>query len=129
MAWVAPIDRLASRRDFAGSMAMMVEAPAIRAPWATDWPTPPQPMTATAEPGVTPPCSAPPRGRRDTAAEQGELLVGQRGVTATTDASSTTISSANVPHPHTAVAHWPLASSNRGVLETTGPRTSDSSSH
>ena len=37
----------------AGSMATMVAAPAMRAPCTTDWPTPPQPITATLEPGRT----------------------------------------------------------------------------
>ena len=32
---------------------MIREAPAIRAPWMTAWPTPPQPMTATVAPGCT----------------------------------------------------------------------------
>ena len=35
-----------------GSTAMMRAAPAIRAPWMTAWPTPPQPTTATLEPGT-----------------------------------------------------------------------------
>ena len=35
------------------STATMVDAPARRAPWITDSPTPPQPMTATVEPGST----------------------------------------------------------------------------
>ncbi len=48
---------------------------------------------------------------------------GSEVVTETTDASSTTISSANVPQPQTAVAHRPFRKSNLGVLETTGPRT------
>src|SRR4029453_12121331 len=39
-AWVAPTRRLASRRPAAGSTARMVAAPAMRAPWTTDWPTP-----------------------------------------------------------------------------------------
>ncbi len=56
MAWVAPIRRLVSRRPGAGSMAMMVAAPAMAAPWMTDWPTPPQPMTATLDPGATRRC-------------------------------------------------------------------------
>ena len=37
-----------------GSIAMMRPAPAMRAPWITAWPTPPQPMTATVEPGLDP---------------------------------------------------------------------------
>ena len=124
MAWVAPTARLASRRDVAGSMAMMMEAPAIRAPCTTDWPTPPQPMTATDEPGVT--CAvfrAAPRPVVTPQPSRASCSSGSEVVTETTDASSTTISSANVPQPHTAVAHWPSASSNLGVLETTGPRT------
>ncbi len=32
---------------------MMRAAPAMRAPWITAWPTPPQPITATVEPGST----------------------------------------------------------------------------
>ena len=53
-AWVAPTFRDASRRVADRSIATMVDAPEMRAPWMTDWPTPPQPMTATLDPGVTP---------------------------------------------------------------------------
>ncbi len=35
------------------STATMVAAPAMRAPWMTEMPTPPQPNTTTEEPGVT----------------------------------------------------------------------------
>ena len=46
----------ASRFNATGSMAMMRAAPAMRAPWITAWPTPPQPITATIEPGSTRRC-------------------------------------------------------------------------
>ena len=51
---VAPMDRAASSLAAMWSTATMVEAPARRAPWITDRPTPPQPITATVEPGSTP---------------------------------------------------------------------------
>ena len=50
---VAPSCSAVLRFSSTGSMAKMRDAPAMRAPWMTDWPTPPQPMTATVEPGWT----------------------------------------------------------------------------
>ena len=41
-----------SRFSGIGSTAMMVVAPAMRAPWMMDRPTPPQPTTATASPAL-----------------------------------------------------------------------------
>ena len=42
-----------SRRILIGSMAMIVDAPAIRAPCTALSPSGPQPTTATADPGAT----------------------------------------------------------------------------
>src|SRR5438270_13226047 len=50
---VAPSCSAVLRFSSTGSMAKVREAPAMRAPWMTAWPTPPQPMTATVEPGLT----------------------------------------------------------------------------
>ena len=53
----------------------------MRAPWMTDWPTPPHPMTATVEPGCT--FAVLQRGTdagRDAAPDEGELLVRQVGL-------------------------------------------------
>ena len=50
---VAPSCSAVLRFISTGSMAKMRDAPAMRAPWMTAWPTPPQPMTATVEPGST----------------------------------------------------------------------------
>lgn len=44
----------ASRMNGGGDLEGVVGgAPAMRAPWITDWPTSPQPITATIEPGAT----------------------------------------------------------------------------
>src|SRR5262245_28139391 len=50
---VAPKCRAISSLLSATSTAMIFAAPASRAPWMIDRPTPPQPNTATDEPGVT----------------------------------------------------------------------------
>ena len=53
MVSVAPKWRAVSSLDGTMSMAMIWRAPARRAPWITEQPTPPQPNTATDDPGVT----------------------------------------------------------------------------
>ena len=50
---VAPMALASSSLEANWSTATMVRAPAKRAPWITDSPTPPQPTTATVDPGVT----------------------------------------------------------------------------
>ena len=50
---VAPSCFAVLRFSSCGSIAMMRPAPAMRAPWITAWPTPPQPRTATLAPGLT----------------------------------------------------------------------------
>jgi hypothetical protein len=100
---------------------MMVAAPQSRAPWITDWPTPPQPITATDDPGVTPavfsaapsPVVTPQPSRASSSSTRSVW-------TATTDASCTTMASANVPQPHTAPARRPSGRSNRLAPATTG---------
>src|SRR3981081_3395724 len=52
-AWVAPNFRAPSRFSGTRSTATISAAPARRAPWMTEMPTPPQPNTTTDEPGVT----------------------------------------------------------------------------
>ncbi len=94
----------------------------MRAPWTTDWPTPPQPITATLEPGCTPavlktapnPVVTPQPSRASCSSARSV-------VTATIEASSTTIASANVPQPHTAVAVRPSGRAKRRAASTAGP--------
>ncbi len=96
--------------------------PAMRAPWTTDWPTPPQPITATLDPGCTPavlrtapsPVVTPQPSRASCSSARSVA-------TATIDASSTTIASANVPQPHTAVAVRPSGRAKRLAASTAGP--------
>jgi hypothetical protein len=51
--WVAPNSRARSSFPSTTSTAMICRAPAMRAPWITDIPTPPTPSTATVEAGAT----------------------------------------------------------------------------
>ena len=51
---VAPNSRAAASLPGSMSTAMIGEAPASRAPWMELRPTPPQPMTTTLEPALTP---------------------------------------------------------------------------
>ena len=119
---MAPTRRLASRRAAAGSTATIVAAPAMRAPWTTDCPTPPQPMTATLDPGCTPAVfSAAPRPVVTPQPSSASWSSARSVCTGTIDASSTTIASANVPQPHTAVAVRPSGNSNRSAASTAGP--------
>jgi hypothetical protein len=121
-AWVAPTRRLASRRPAAGSTARMVAAPAMRAPWTTDWPTPPQPITATLAPGCTPAVlRAAPSPVVTPQPSRASCSSGRSVVTGTIDASSTTMASAKVPHPHTAVAVRPSGRAKRVAARTAGP--------
>ena len=50
---VAPTSLAFSSLKGTGSTAMMVRAPAMRAPWMAPDPTPPHPMTTTVSPGLT----------------------------------------------------------------------------
>ena len=50
---VAPRSRAVRSLCSSTSTAMIIRAPAMRAPWITDRPTPPAPYTATVEPGFT----------------------------------------------------------------------------
>ena len=51
--WVAPTFSASACLDSSGSTARIVVAPDTRAPWITDRPTPPHPITATVDPGLT----------------------------------------------------------------------------
>ena len=51
--WVAPTSLAFSSLKGTGSTAMMVRAPAMRAPWMAPDPTPPHPTTTTVSPGLT----------------------------------------------------------------------------
>src|SRR5262245_22880541 len=103
-------------------MATIIRAPAMRAPWITDWPTPPQPITATLEPGLTPAVlSAAPTPVVTPQPSSANSSSARSVSTATTDASSTTITSANDPQPQTAAAHSPLGSSYRSLLLIAAP--------
>ena len=83
----------------------------MRAPWITDWPTPPHPITATLEPGNTPAVfSTAPSPVVTPQPSRASSSSGRSVSTATTDASSTTIASPNVPQPQRATADWPSAS-------------------
>ena len=90
------------------------------APWMTAWPTPPQPMTATLEPGFD--LRGVERGADaggHAAADQRELLVGQVGVDLARPTSRrTVIISANVPSPVIAGSFVPSAASARSVAMT-----------
>ena len=44
---VAPSSRASSSRASSGSTTTIASAPAIRAPWTQNWPTPPAPITST----------------------------------------------------------------------------------
>ncbi len=100
---------------------MMTAAPAIRAPWITDWPTPPQPITATLAPGRTPAVlSAAPRPVVTPQPSRASSSSARLVCTGTTEASCTTMASANVPQPQTAAAQRPSLSSNRGAALTDG---------
>ena len=97
-------------------MAKMRDAPAMRAPWMTAWPTPPQPMTATVEPGSTwavfraaPTPVVTPQPMRASCSS------GRSVSTFTTDIWSTVIWSANVPRPVKAGAMLPSLRVARGV--------------
>ncbi len=50
---VAPISLAFSSLKATGSTAMIVRAPAMRAPWMAPDPTPPHPTTTTVSPGLT----------------------------------------------------------------------------
>ena len=51
---VAPSASACSRRASTGSTTRISAAPAIRAPWTTNWPTPPAPITSAVKPGSGP---------------------------------------------------------------------------
>lgn len=90
--------------------------PRILPPWITDCPTPPQPMTATVDPGSTPAvCRAAPRPVVTPQPRRASCSSGRSVRTVTTDASSTTMASANEPQPHAAIAFRPSARSKRGT--------------
>ena len=78
----------------------MRDAPAIRAPWSTDWPTPPQPITVTVEPGLMPAVfSAAPTPVVTPQPMSASCSDGRSVSTFTNIDSSTVISSAKVPRP------------------------------
>ncbi len=82
------------------STATMVEAPARRAPWITDRPTPPQPMTATVEPGSTPAvCQTAPIPVDKAHPTRAASSRGAARSTGTTWRSGTSVSSAKVAVP------------------------------
>ena len=125
MVSVAPKPIAASRFEASGSMAMMRDAPATRAPWITDVPTPPQPITATVAPGVT--CavlSAAPNPVVNPQPISASWSDGRSVSTGMHDASWQIISSAKLPTPLIALAVDPSARRTRCV-----PRTVGHSSH
>ena len=72
----------------------------MRAPWMTDWPTPPQPMTATVEPGSTSAVlSAAPTPVVTPQPISASCSSGTSVSTLTIDDSLQVIASANVPRP------------------------------
>ena len=78
----------------------MRDAPAMRAPWMTDCPTPPQPITVTVAPGFT--CavlSAAPTPVVMAQPMSASCSAGRSVSTFTSIDSSTVISSAKVPRP------------------------------
>jgi len=79
---------------------MMRPAPAMRAPWITDWPTPPQPRTATLAPGFT--CavlSAAPTPVVTPQPIRASCVSGRSVSTFTSDASLAVITLEKVPRP------------------------------
>ena len=100
MTSVAPLASALSRLVATGSTAMMRAAPAIRAPWMTNCPTPPQPTTATTDPGSTRAVlSAAPTPVMAAHPTRASWSAGRSDSTGTTDMRSTTASSAKVPSP------------------------------
>ena len=72
----------------------------MRAPWRTDWPTPPQPITVTVAPGFTAAVlSAAPTPVVTPHPMSASCSAGRSVSTFTSIDSSTVISSANVPRP------------------------------
>ncbi len=98
-----------------GSTARMVAAPAIRAPWMTDRPTPPAPITATLEPGLTLAVliAAPTPGGMPQPSSAA-YSNGTSCAILTTAWNGTTISSAQVPTPAMPNAGVPSPSRKRG---------------
>ena len=99
-ACVAPKFLARSCFDSTGSTATISAAPAIRAPWIAEIPTPPQPITATDEPGeiaavliAAPTPVVTPQPTNET------ISSGMSGSTFTTAFSGMIISSAKVPSP------------------------------
>ena len=88
----------------------------MRAPWMTAWPTPPQPITATIEPGST--CavlSAAPTPVVTPQPISASCSSGRSDSTFTTDIRWTVIISANVPRPVMATISSPSARRTRGT--------------
>ena len=95
---------------------MMRAAPAMRAPWSTDWPTPPQPMTATVDPGRTRAVlSAAPTPVVTPQPIRASCSGGRSVSTLTTEDSSTVIASAKVPRPVMQLAWLPSERRTLGV--------------
>ncbi len=122
---MAPRASAVSRLSGAVSMATIRVAPAMRAPWTTDWPTPPQPSTATDDPGHTAAVlSTAPTPVVTPQPMSASCSSGRSVCTLTSERSSTTAWSANVPMPSMGTAALPSPRASRR-----SPRWSASSSH
>jgi hypothetical protein len=83
-----------------GSTATIRAAPASRAPWMTEIPTPPQPITSTSEPGSTlAVLTTAPTPVVTPQATSAAISNGMSSATFTAPSTGTTNSSANVPRP------------------------------
>ena len=95
---------------------MMRSAPAMRAPWITDSPTPPQPNTATDEPGSTfavlNTAPTPVVTPQPTSAAQSSGIFGSILIRFSAD---TVAYSAIAPQPEKMLSGAPAASCTRGV--------------
>ena len=98
--WVAPSPRAHSSLRSSISTAMMVWAPASRAPATAALPTPPQPMTATESPRLTPPVLMAAPSPAITPQPISPAAKGlAAGSTFTACKASTSVSSQNAPMP------------------------------
>jgi hypothetical protein len=97
-------------------MAMIRSAPAMRAPWITESPTPPQPNTATDEPGATfavlKTAPTPVVTPQPTSAAQSSGILGSILIRFSAD---TVAYSAIEPQPEKMLSGSPRASRTRGV--------------
>ena len=107
---VAPKSRAHSSFRSSTSTAMIVFAPASRAPRIAPSPTPPQPITATVSPRLTPPVlSAAPRPAITPQPSSPAVAAGTAGSTLVHWPEATSVFSANAPMPRAGDSTVPSA--------------------